>query len=367
MGYFQNIHLINYRNFIKSSFDFHDGCNVIIGKNGSGKTNILESISLFEKGRGFRKEKIKNLINFKNQNINFKVNSIFNHEKNNYNISVINEINEEKYKKKILINDSFDSDSIKNFEGLFSIIYFLPEMERLFLSSPLSRRNFIDRLIFSKDKKYNLVINNYKKNIQERQRILKNPNYDSDWIDSIEDNIASFGLEIYKKRIKHLEVINLELKKLDYQKNFSKKIVLKIVDSLLVFNNKLFEIDFENYLTKLKINRKSDIFNGGCTIGPHRSDFAGFEIDSSFNVNQYSTGQQKTVILQIILAHCNFMINHNLKPVILLDEICSHLDADNRELLLYLSEQINMQIFMTGTEKNLFSFLSTKTKYCNIT
>ena len=64
LGYFKNIKLINYRNFIDSSFAFDDGCNVIIGKNGSGKTNILEAISLFEKGRGFRKDKIINFINF---------------------------------------------------------------------------------------------------------------------------------------------------------------------------------------------------------------------------------------------------------------------------------------------------------------
>ena len=63
MNFFQNIKLENYRNFKFFEIDFHEGCNVLIGKNGAGKTNILESISLFEKGRGIRKESIKNLIN----------------------------------------------------------------------------------------------------------------------------------------------------------------------------------------------------------------------------------------------------------------------------------------------------------------
>ena len=69
---------------------------------------------------------------------------------------------------------------IKYFEDLFSFIYFFPEMERLFLNSPSVRRKFIDRLIYSTDKTYNYLINNYKKNIFERQKILKNYTYDHD-------------------------------------------------------------------------------------------------------------------------------------------------------------------------------------------
>ena len=64
MGYFRSIKLKNYRNFLDSSFEFDEKCNIIIGKNGSGKTNVLESLSLFEKGKGFRKEKLINLVNY---------------------------------------------------------------------------------------------------------------------------------------------------------------------------------------------------------------------------------------------------------------------------------------------------------------
>ena len=74
------------------------------------------------------------------------------------------------------------------------------------------------------------------------------------------------------------------------------------------------------------------------------------------------------MVLLIILAQSEYLINElNLHPIILLDEICSHLDDINRELLLYLTNQLKVQVFMTGTEKNFFSFLSTKAHYCNIT
>jgi DNA replication and repair protein RecF len=197
LGYFQNINFNNYRNFSKSSFNFDKGCNVILGNNGSGKTNILEGISLFDKGRGFRKEKIYNLINYNNLDNGFKIYSIFKNKKIDLNIDIFNSKNN---LKKISVNNNLETESIKHFYSLFSIIYFLPEMERLFVSTPSSRRNFLDRLIFTGNKKYNSVINNYKKAVNERNIILKNITYDENWIKIIEDNIVKFGSIIYKSR-----------------------------------------------------------------------------------------------------------------------------------------------------------------------
>ena len=364
MGYFKDINLNNFRNFEKFFLEFENGCNIILGKNGSGKTNILECLSLLEKGRGFRKDKIENLVNFKNKNKDFKNFSLFNNENIDYNISVFS-LN--KSKKKITVNDNHDSTSIKHFESLFSIIYFLPEMERLFVSSPSFRRNFLDRLIFNFNKDYNKVVNKYKKAIIERQLLLKDSQYDENWIQNIESNIAEYGSSIYKNREEHISVLNKTLKTINSAKHFSNDFVLKIQDNFYETNNKIYE-NIDIYVSQLKLNRKKDFFQGGCSIGPHRSDILGLNKLNNFNLNQLSTGQQKTIVLLIILAQSEYLINElNLHPIILLDEICSHLDDSNRDLLLYLTNQLKVQVFMTGTEKNFFSFLSTKAHYCNIT
>jgi len=118
LGYFRSIKLKNYRNFLDSSFEFDDKCNIIIGKNGSGKTNVLESLSLFEKGRGFRKEKIINLVNYETNEKNFNIRSIFHHEGTDYTVNVSNIDKNEKNLKKIFINNSSDVDSLKYFENL---------------------------------------------------------------------------------------------------------------------------------------------------------------------------------------------------------------------------------------------------------
>ena len=365
MSYFRNISLNNYRNFTNSSFEFDNFCNIILGQNGSGKTNLLESLSLVEKGRGLRKEKISNLIKNPSSIKNFNITCNFINNSSAYQVNVFNEIKNDKNYKKTLINGSDDLDSLNHFENLYSFIYFLPEMERLFVASPSIRRNFIDRLIYTNNKRYNLTINNYKKSIAERQKILKLSNYDSDWIDQLEKNIVIYGSEIYKKRLYQVEKLNLILSKLDILKNSSHKFNLELIDKIF-FENEIKDINNFDYIFELSKNRKYDLFSGGCTIGPHRSDIVGHRIENNFSISQLSTGQQKTVILLIIIAQCKYLLNLDLKPIILLDEVCSHLDNDNRQLLLYLIEELKVQVFMTGTEKSFFSFLSTNAYYCNI-
>ena len=368
MNFFQNIKLENYRNFNYFEIDFTPGCNVLIGKNGSGKTNILESISLFEKGRGLRKDNINNLVNQNNDKKNFNVSSLFLYDKKEINLFLCNQIKTINSQKKLLINNSSSSESTKFFENLFSLIYFLPEMERLFLNSPSVRRDFLDRLIYSTDKNYSRLINSYKKNLFERYKILKDYNYDYDWINTLEKKIADLGINIYKKRLEHILILNTNLKNLHSYKKYCYRILLDINDEFINDKKKDLEKLLEKYLEDLKKNREFDAVFGGSRIGPHKSDIVGHNIKNNININQFSTGQQKTVILLIILAHCNFLINEQkIIPIIFFDEVCSHLDLENRKLLLDLIETLNVQTFITGTEKKIFSFLSTKASYCNIT
>ena len=363
MGYIKNICFNNFRNFNKSSFDFSSSTNVILGKNGSGKTNILEGLSLLEKGKGFKKDKITNFINFNNQKLGFNIQSLFQNNEIALDIKIYNS---EKNLKKIMVNGNNDRENINHFESLFSIIYFLPEMERLFLSSPSLRRNFLDRLIYNQDKDYNITMNKYKKSLSERQILLKQINYDESWIEKLEINICNYASVIYKKRLNQIELINKILKDLKLNTTIYNNFELKLKDDFLDRNQTIYNKK-ETYLLALKESRKTDVFFGGCSIGPHRSDLEGFDINNYFNLNQLSTGQQKTIILLIIIAQCKLLVNSlNIYPIILLDEVCSHLDIINRNLILFLIQELNVQVFMTGTEKNFFSFLSTKGNYCNI-
>ena len=360
MAYIKDIQLINFRNFTNSKLSFDEKLNIFFGQNGSGKTNILEAISLVAKGRGIRNASINDLIKKNEKNFLIKNNLKINN--NNFNIEIFTENKNDKFKKIIKINDDLSKESIDFLNKSISYIIFLPEMERLFQTSPSYRRNFLDRLIFSSRNDYNRLINKYKKSLLERNKILQSYNIDDDWINRIENEICSLGLEIFKLRNSQLNILNLELNNMKNYHNFKFDVKLEIKDNFL--NN---EISFEEYLLNLQNSRLYDKQFGGAKFGPHKSDIISI-INNEFDSSLLSTGQQKTIVLMVLLAQCNHLVNHKkINPIFLFDEIGSHLDKYNRQILLDMINRFDIQFFLTGTDKNLFSFVSTNAKFYNIT
>ena len=205
MGYFSSIDLINFRNFENYSLNFSKNCNVFYGKNGSGKTNILEGISLLSKGRGLRKDKFANII--KKNCDKFIIKSDFKSEEITYNLIVETENINNKFKKKLSVNNDKSSDSLELINGKTPFLYFLPETERLFQSPPSIRRNLIDQFIYTSENKYNKLVNRYNKFIQERSKVLINNNNDDSWLKQLEMSISADGLQIYSLRENLLKVL----------------------------------------------------------------------------------------------------------------------------------------------------------------
>ena len=339
---------------------FQDKCNILFGNNGAGKTNILEGISLLSKGRGIRNSSYSNLV--KNDQVNFNIKSSININNVEYDIDIFTETRENKLRKNIKINNDSSKEAVHLLNSSLSFLIFIPEMERLFLSSPNSRRNFIDRLIYSKNNSYNTLINKYQKYLTERSKILQHDTYDNDWINEIENEISTLGIKIYEQRKEQLNILNKYIDALNIDNEYPFSIRLNIKDNFYDLNCDIFK-----YSSNLKESRELDKIFGGAKFGPHKSDIIA-SINNEFNASQLSTGQQKTVVLMILLAQCNYLINdQQKKPIILFDEICSHLDENNRKILLDMINQLDLQFFLTGTEKNLFSFISTNIKFYNIT
>ncbi len=360
MAKIKNIELNNFRNFTRHDFTFDERLNILFGNNGSGKTNILEGISLIAKGTGIRNAKIVNLI--KNKQENFLIKNTLDIRNDNFNIEIFPEKKNKKFRKVIKINDDTSKESLKFLNQSISYLTFMPEMERMFQSSPSNRRNFLDRLIFSNNSNYNKVINKYKKFILERVKILQNQNFDLDWLDFVENEISKVGLEIYESRASQLKIINENITEINKEKKFQFNVELTIKDDFFVP-----ELTLEKYLSDLQKSRMFDKQYGGTKIGPHKSDISA-KINNEHEAFLLSTGQQKTIVLIILLAQCNYLVNiRNKTPIILLDEIGSHLDSLNREILLEMINKFDIQFFLTGTEKSLFSFVSTNAKFYNIT
>ena len=134
MQYFKNIRFVNFRNFNKNSYEFSKSCNVLYGQNGSGKTNILEGISLFSKGRGIRKDKLSNIV--KKKYDKFIIKSDFNNDEIIYNLTLETQIQKNKIRKILSVNSDISKESSDIINDFISFLYFLPENERLFISKP---------------------------------------------------------------------------------------------------------------------------------------------------------------------------------------------------------------------------------------
>ncbi len=360
MANIKTIEFSNFRNFNTFKTSFDNKLNIFFGDNGCGKTNILEGISLIAKGRGIRNSRISDLIMKREDKFLIKNNLEINN--NNFDIQIFTEKKNDKFKKIIKINDDVSKDSLDFLNKSISYLIFLPEMERLFQSSPSYRRNFLDRLIYSSNNDYNKLINKYKKTLIERIKILQALNVDYHWLNHIEKEISLLGLEIYNLRISQINSLNRELNNLKKNHNFQFDVELKMKDDS--FDK---EINYDKYLLILQNSRVFDSQYGGTKIGPHRSDVISI-INDEFDASILSTGQQKTVVLMILLAQCNFLVNNKkINPIFLFDEIGSHLDKQNRKILLEMINRFDTQFFLTGTDKNLFSFVSTNAQFYNIT
>ena len=162
---------------------------------------------------------------------------------------------------------------------------------------------------------------------------MKTYSSDQSWLEKIEENIVKSGIEIYQQRIRQSDIFEKNLEHISEYLTIPFKVNIQIKDTF--FNSRITE---DEYMYTLKKNREIDKIIGGTKIGPHKSDTA-FYVNQNYPASQLSTGQQKTLILLLYFAQCNYLLNYcKKKPILLLDEINSHLDDFNIELLLKIIE-----------------------------
>ena len=233
------------------------------------------------------------------------------------------------------------------------MLWIAPYNEKIFNGSSSSRRDFIDNLVSNFDPEHLKRIMQYEKVLRERSKLLKDGIRDEDWLRSLENNLSKLSVAISSMRLDIIMRLTEMLKK--PIKNFPKvKIVLDhSIESLLEHKP---AIDVEEELKeKYYLSREIDAILGGSREGCHRSDINVFNLDKSVQAKMCSSGEQKTLLITIVLA-CNRAIKEsiNISPIMLLDEIFTHLDSERKISLLNELNLIDSQIWITTTEKERF-------------
>ena len=348
----QSLKLNNFRSYDTLECTF-EGCSVVLlGPNGSGKTNILESLSLLSPGRGLRRAPLEQFRNFKGPlewGINAKVLS------NNSSYKISTGIPAGRIKgREVRINDKkvFASKSLPE---IISVSWLTPSMDQIFVESPSSRRKFLDTMCSSLFNNHASLIKSYEKLMRERNTLLQENKFDIDWLDTLETQMSQDGVNIGLNRLSLINGLNT---KLDNDKNpVWPKAFLKIegtIEDKLSSNETDSVRDF--FRENLFNNRTKDFFSGRTTFGVHKSDLLVSDRNKGIYANQCSTGEQKSLLIGLILTHLNLVADRsNRYPILLLDEVVAHLDQLRRAALFEQIIETKAQVFMTGTEADLFS------------
>ncbi|PPR33733.1 MAG: DNA replication and repair protein RecF [Alphaproteobacteria bacterium MarineAlpha6_Bin4] len=375
----RSVNLEHFRSYKELNLKIKDTKIVLLtGINGIGKTNLLEAISFLSPGKGFKNSKLDEVINTKS---NKNSSSIFfvienGNNKNEIGISLSNEIinNKSLNRKTIFINGK----KIKrqsDLPNLISLVWLTPEMDIFFRTNSLFRRKFVDRCIFNLNPNYLNYLKIYEKNLKERAKILKDSveedfyyvygkNKEKDlWLKKVEERIVAEGIKIYLERIKFVNDFNSLSNSFE---NFPKiEIFLKGDIEQILKNEKLEKVN-KFYIEKLFESRKLDSIKGSISYGPNKSDLKVLFLKKKLLAEKCSTGEQKIILISLIIQFCKLMNKNNKSPILLLDEIVAHLDEKIKLHLLNELKALGNQIWMSGADINLFPKLNNDKEVLNL-
>lgn len=336
--------LTNFRNYDFAEVDFSAPVNVIVGRNGEGKTNLLEAISLLTPGKGIRGAGLNEIA--KAGQSTWMVYA----ENGGYNIGTGLEENAKKRSIKI---DGELQKGANILASYVSAIWLTPQMDGVFLADSGERRRFFDRIIYNFDPEHASRVAVYENAMRERLRLLKDGVQDKHWLQALEKRMAEYGVAIAAARN---EVIGYLQSAIDARDSLFPKAEINIngrYENLIKLRSAL---EVENmFLEDLQNARYEDAGNGRTNFGVHRTDFLVTNTAKNIAAEYSSTGEQKALLLSIILALANMLrTRKNRAPILLLDEVVAHLDEGRRGELFHEVKSTNSQVFLTGTEHALF-------------
>ena len=345
----EKLKITNFRSYNALELAFDSNPTVIYGKNGVGKTNLLEAVSLLYPGKGIRRSSFHDMINQSN-NHPWKVEAICRKKNNLFELETSSD-----GKGRVVRIDGKKVPQ-NNLSSNMKIIWFLPPMDRIWMETSKDRRKFLDRMVFSLDIKHAKRCAQYEKLLRDRNRLLKDRIEDSSWYLAIEKEMAILGFEIDNCRRDFIEKLNTVLIE---KNNYFPLIKLNLKDDPIESE--------EVFLKNLMNQRGQDLVTGRTNFGPHTDDLQGFYLEKEIDTKYSSTGEQKLSIISIILSNAKLIKEqHKVSPIMLLDEITAHLDEVRKENLFSELLSLESQFFISGTEVGIFSSLSKKTKFLEL-
>lgn len=364
-SFISKIKLNNYRNFKNLSLKLPEIPIALVGKNGVGKTNVLEAISLMEPGRGIRSAKFSDIASKGTSSFGVFIELFDGKEKVQIGTAFDKKISRV---KKIKINES-NYVSQSELTNYLRIISLTPLMDKIFIDPPNIRRKFMDRITWNFFSEHSKLMSAYDKINKERNNLLKDNTSDIRWLENIERQLVNFGTNIIVNRQKVLLLLLKKLKDKENSKGVFPLATILLTGEVEEIYNKISNLDnFKNaYTEKLFNSRSSDSLRGFSSFGPHRTELLVYDKTKNMPAYLCSTGEQKGLLLSIILAAVRSSKDyHGVSPILLLDEVFAHLDGSKKEALSREIIRIETQAWMTSTEASHYMTFGEKSYIINL-
>jgi DNA replication and repair protein RecF len=344
------LHLTNFRSYAGAELVTSGAPVVLAGPNGAGKTNILDAISLLSPGRGLRGAKLGEHVR-KGPAVQtdalWAVAATVARADTAYEIGTGLTLGPNGGERRHVRLNGVEAKNSADLGDIVQMIWLTPAMDRLFIESAGGRRRFLDRLVLGFDAGHARAATRYETAMRERARLLKYGPRDPAWLDGLENEMAEAGVAMAAARAATVERLNRALAERGVAGAFP--------SASLALTGETY--DSEDALRgALAGARIRDAEAGRTTVGPHVTDLAARHTAKRADARDCSTGEQKALLISIMLADARELsrAREGLAPLLLLDEIAAHLDTVRRAALFEEIADLGAQAWMTGTDLSLF-------------
>jgi DNA replication and repair protein RecF len=325
----------------------------LYGNNGAGKTNVLEAISLFSPGRGLRRASAEDMTR-RPEALGWKVTGLLKSLQSLHEIEIWSEAGAA---RQVRVDGKSVSQTALG--QMARVLWLVPSMDRLWIEGAEGRRRFLDRMTLSFHPNHAELSLAYEKAMRERNRLLKDQVQDDHWYRALETQMAQFGTRLHANRI--AAVAQLRAAQSAAETAFP-------TAELELKNDNLSALDAPDHLAQVLFeNRTRDMAAGRSLVGPHRSDLTACYASKGVLARDCSTGEQKALLVSLILANARALKQDiGAPPLLLLDEIAAHLDAHRRAALYDEICALGAQAWMTGTGAELFADLGDRALHLEV-
>jgi DNA replication and repair protein RecF len=352
--------LRNFRNYEAVRLEFGQAPVVLVGANGAGKTNLMEAISLLSPGKGMRRAKTAHLAQIGAAMPDWSVSAALETEDGVMQIGTG------------VPADSQTGRRIMRREGMtvsqadiatqLSVSWLTPQMDGVFVDSPGTRRRFLDRLVIAFDAAHIGRTNRYEKLMRERTLLISEGRGDAGWFNALEASLAETAIAITAARRALIHDLNIEAR---HGWHGFPGVRLELQGEIENWLDAMPALAVEDQHMATAASMRAE---GTSTLsGPHVSEVNAYDVASNTPAYLASTGQQKALLIAVVLAHARLQERRlGRPPIMLLDDVAAHLDAKRRSALFEALFDLGGQSWFSGSEASLFEGLGKGAQFMKI-